>query len=77
MAFVKRKRRRRVCHFCASKIDTLDYKDTATVSKFITDRGKIKPRRATSTCAKHQRMVATAVKRSRHMAFIPFVKKED
>lgn len=78
MTFVKgrgRSRRKRVCHFCANKIDTLDYKDVNTLSKYITDRGKIKPRRATSTCAKHQRMVATAIKRSRHMAFIPFVKE--
>ncbi|MFV0424979.1 MAG: 30S ribosomal protein S18 [Bacilli bacterium] len=77
MAFVKGRgrRRKRVCHFCANKLDTLDYKDVNSLNKYITDRGKIKPRRATSTCAKHQRMVATAVKRSRHMAFIPFVKE--
>lgn len=74
MAFVRRRRRKRVCHFCASKMETLDYKDVNTINKFITDRGKIKPRRTTNTCAKHQRMVATAIKRSRHMAFIPFVK---
>lgn len=77
MAFVRRRRSRRVCHFCANKIDTLDYKDVSTINKYITDRGKIKPRRTTSTCSKHQRMVAQAVKRSRHMAYIPFVKTED
>ncbi len=77
MAFVKGRgrRRKRVCHFCANKLDELDYKDVNTLGKYITDRGKIKPRRTTSTCAKHQRMVATAIKRSRHMAFIPFVKE--
>ncbi len=77
MAFQKgrRRRRKRVCFFCANEIETLDYKDVNAVSKYITERGKIKPRRVTSTCAKHQRMVANTVKRSRHMAYIPFVKE--
>lgn len=73
MAFVRKRRRKRVCQFCASKMDSVDYKDVNTLSKFITERGKIKPRRLTSTCAKHQRMVASSIKRARHMAYLPFV----
>ncbi len=72
MAFVRR-RRKRVCYFCANKINELDYKDVNTLGKFITERGKIKPRRMTSTCAKHQRMVANSIKRARIMAYLPFV----
>ncbi len=75
MAFHKRRRRKKVCYFCANEVETLDYKDSNAVSKYITERGKIKPRRATSNCAKHQRMVAVAIKRSRHMAYVPFVKE--
>jgi small subunit ribosomal protein S18 len=65
--------RRKVCQFCADKIRTPDYKDIKRLQRFISDRGKILPRRRTGTCAKHQRGLATAIKRARHIAFLPFV----
>lgn len=65
--------RRRVCEFCADKNKRLDYKDVDEVKKYVSDRGKILPRRATGTCAKHQRKVAKAVKRARIIALVPFV----
>ena len=64
---------RKVCAFCAGKIGTMDYKDTNTLRTFISDRGKIAPRRRTGTCARHQRTVAIAVKRARHLALLPYV----
>lgn len=73
MAF-KGRRRRKVCHMCQNKLDTLDYKDVKTLQKFVSDRGKILPRRVTGTCTKHQRVVTTAVKRARIVALLPFVK---
>ena len=65
-------RRVRVCQFCAEKIKTVDYKQTDLLRKYVTERGKIRPRRQTGACAKHQRMVAEAVKRARHMALLPY-----
>ena len=56
--------RKKVCIFCVEKVDELDYKDVAKLRKFITEKGKILPRRMSGVCAKHQRMVATAVKKS-------------
>ena len=67
------KRRRKVCMFCADKIEHIDYKDTARLSKCISERGKILPRRITGTCAMHQRQVTTAVKRARQIALLPYV----
>jgi small subunit ribosomal protein S18 len=64
---------RKVCAFCAGKIEVIDYKDAAKLRGFISDRGKIEPRRRTGTCAKHQRVLATAIKRARHLALIPYV----
>jgi len=64
-------RRRKVCAFCLEKTKTIDYKDRATLRRFLTERGKIKSRRKTGTCAKHQRRLATAVKRARHLALLP------
>ena len=69
---VKKMTRKKVCVFCVEKVDELDYKDVAKLRKFITDKGKILPRRMSGLCAKHQRMVATAVKRARVMALIPY-----
>jgi small subunit ribosomal protein S18 len=66
-------RRRRTCYFCEQDIDYVDYKDVGTLKQFLTDRGKIRSRRQTSTCAQHQRQLARAVKRARHVALIPFV----
>jgi small subunit ribosomal protein S18 len=65
-------RRRRVCRFCAEKIDYIDYKDVKLLSAFVPERGKIIPRRISGTCATHQRMLATAVKRARNAAFLPY-----
>ena len=65
--------KRKVCSFCSEKIDTVDYKDAAKLRQYISDRGKIEPRRKTGTCARHQRAVAIAVKRARHLALIPYV----
>jgi len=67
--------RKKVCRMCVNKINTLDYKDVDTLKRFITDRGKIMPRRMTGTCAKHQRVVSAAVKRARMVALLPFVEK--
>jgi small subunit ribosomal protein S18 len=64
--------RRKVCQFCADKIDYIDYKDTKRIRKFMTDRGKILPRRITGNCAAHQRMLTTAIKRARVVALVPF-----
>src|SRR5258706_6415494 len=64
--------RRKVCRFCADKNASTDYKDPQTLKYFITDRGKIIPRRISGNCARHQRKVATAIKRSRMIALMPF-----
>jgi small subunit ribosomal protein S18 len=65
--------KRRVCAFCRDKIDTIDYKDPVQLRPFISDRGKITPRRKSGACAKHQRRLATAIKRARHLALLPYV----
>jgi len=64
--------RSRVCNFCVDKVTHIDYKDYEMLRRYITDRGKIQPRRQTGTCAKHQRALARAVKRARHVALLPF-----
>ncbi len=66
-------RRRKKCVFCEEKIARIDYKQTDVLRNFLTDRGKIKPRRRTGTCAKHQRQLSVAIKRARHLALLPFV----
>lgn len=68
----RRTKRRRVCGFCMDKVDVLDYKDVSRIKRFITERGKILPRRNSGVCAKHQRMLATAVKRSRYIGLTPY-----
>ena len=65
-------RRRKVCKFCEEKIDVIDYKDVRLVSQFVSDRGKILPRRLTGTCSPHQRLLTVAIERARNLAFIPF-----
>lgn len=67
-----RKRRRKVCMLCADKTNVLDYKDISRLRKFISDRGKILPGRASGCCAKHQRVVAQAIKRARNIGLVPF-----
>ena len=64
--------RRRVCSFCVDKVDSIDYKEASRLRRYISDRGKIEPRRKTGTCAKHQRMLTLALKRARHVALLPF-----
>jgi small subunit ribosomal protein S18 len=64
--------RRKVCGFCADKIRVADYKDVKRLQRYVSDRGKILPRRRTGTCARHQRSLTTAIKRARHMALLPF-----
>jgi small subunit ribosomal protein S18 len=66
-------RRRRVCKFCAEKIDYINYKDVRLLSPFIPERGKIQPRRISGTCAKHQRALQVAIARARQLALIPYV----
>lgn len=67
-----RRPRRKVCAFCADKIDSVDYKNSAKLRRYVSDRGKIMPRRGTGNCAKHQRMVMHAIKRAREIALLPF-----
>lgn len=68
-----RKGRRKVCSFCADKVETIDYKDVARLRRFISDRAKILPRRVTGTCAHHQRELTVAIKRARQLALLPFI----
>ena len=65
-------RRTRGCEFCRAKTDIVDYKDTNMLRRYITERGKMEPRRKASTCARHQRAVAQAVKRARTIALLPY-----
>jgi small subunit ribosomal protein S18 len=67
------RRRKKVCIFCADKVEFIDYKDAAKLRKFISERGKILPRRISGTCAKHQRDINTAVKRARQVALLPYI----
>lgn len=67
-----RKSRRKVCSFCVDKANYIDYKDVAKLRRFISERGKILPRRVTGTCAAHQRQLTVAIKRARHLALLPF-----
>jgi small subunit ribosomal protein S18 len=66
-------RRRRVCKFCAEKIDYINYKDVRLLAPFLPERGKIQPRRISGTCALHQRKLQVAIKRARQLALIPYV----
>lgn len=69
---VRRTSRKKVCSFCVDKAEAIDYKDVAKLRKYITERGKIVPRRVTGTCARHQRDLTTAIKRARHVALLPY-----
>jgi small subunit ribosomal protein S18 len=68
-------RSRRPCKFCKEHIDYVDYKDDKHLRRFMTERGKITPRRITGTCARHQRILAAAIKRARIIALVPFVRE--
>jgi len=65
--------KRRFCSFCADKVEAIDYKDPSKLRRYIADSGKIESRRRTGTCAKHQRVLAVAIKRARHLALLPYV----
>lgn len=68
-----RRRRRKVCTFCVDKVTKVDYKDVGRMRKFVSERGKIVPRRVSGNCAGHQRQLTTAIKRARIVALVPFV----
>jgi len=70
--FVKRISKKKVCAFCQAKVDSIDYKDINTLKKYVTEGGKILPRRMTGVCAKHQRVLASAIKRARIVDLLPF-----
>lgn len=69
----RKRSKRKVCSFCVDKIEYIDYKDTSRLRRYITERGKILPRRVSGNCARHQRGLTKAIKRARHMALLPFV----
>ena len=70
---VRPHKRKKVCQFCVDKATSIDYKDTAKLRRFISERGKILPRRTTGTCAAHQRQLTVAIKRARQIALLPYV----
>ncbi len=67
-----RRPKRKICHFCANKVTSIDYKDFNVLKKYTSERGKILPRRITGNCAKHQRELTVAIKRARDIALLPF-----
>ena len=67
-----RRPRKKVCSFCVDKVEQIDYKDVAKLRRYITERGKILPRRISGNCAKHQRQVTVAIKRAHNIALLPF-----
>ena len=67
-----RRPRKKVCSFCVEKVEQIDYKEVAKLRRYITERGKILPRRISGNCAKHQRQVTVAIKRARNIALLPF-----
>ena len=72
MSDYARKPKRKYCVFCKDHVEYIDYKDVNTVRKFMTDRGKIKPRRVSGNCAQHQHQISIAVKRAREVALVPY-----
>lgn len=67
-----RRPRRRVCSFCVDKVEAIDYKEIGKLRKYVSERGKIIPRRISGNCAKHQRQLTVAIKRARNIALLPF-----
>lgn len=67
-----RRPKKRVCSFCVDKVEIIDYKDAGKLRRFITERGKMLPRRISGNCARHQRQLTTAIKRARNIAILPF-----
>jgi len=72
---MNRFRRQRFCYFCKNNVQDIDYKDEKSLLNYITDRGKIMPRRLSGTCAKHQRKLSTAIKRARYLAILPYIRE--
>ena len=72
-AYKNNRKRKKVCVFCENKVAYIDYKDSAKLRKFISERGKILPRRISGTCAKHQRELTTAIQRARQVALLPYI----
>ena len=70
-----RRQKRKYCYFCKEKVDYIDYKDVSTLRRFLSERGKIRPRRVTGTCAQHQAELGKAVKNSREVALLPYPHK--
>ncbi len=68
------RRAKKTCSICEMGVRVVDYKDDRTLQRFITDRGKILPRRISGSCARHQRQIGTAIKRARHIALLPFIR---
>jgi small subunit ribosomal protein S18 len=68
-----RRIRKKVCAFCVDKVESIDYKDTQKLRKYVTERGKILPRRVSGNCAKHQRQVTISIKRARNIALMPYI----
>lgn len=68
----QRRSRRKVCNFCANKVETIDFMDSVNLKKYISENGKVLPKRMTGTCAKHQRELTTAIKRARQLALLPY-----
>ena len=67
------RKRRKVCSFCVDRVGHIDYKDAAKLRRFLSERGKILPRRMTGTCAAHQRQLTLSIKQARHIALLPFI----
>ena len=67
------RKRKKVCNFCVDKVTSIDFKDSAKLRRYTSERGKILPRRTTGTCAAHQRQLTIAIKRARQIALLPFV----
>ena len=67
------RKRKKVCNFCVDKVTSIDFKDSAKLRRYTSERGKILPRRTTGTCAAHQRQLTVAIKRARHIALLPYV----
>ena len=67
-----RKPRKKICNFCVDRVDAIDYKEVEKLKKYVSDKGKILPRRVTGTCARHQRKVTEAIQRARHIALLPY-----
>lgn len=70
---VRPRKRKKVCNFCVEKATSIDFKDSAKLRRYTSERGKILPRRTTGTCAAHQRDLTTAIKRARQIALLPYV----